>query len=287
MKLTGFLKGKRPWLRVAIGLRSYRIWPAVLRTYRNWPLWFLDRFGVIRSGTPTYVLRNNLRFATRPITPDRDTIDQMWIYKDYVPDWGWIRQNDVVIDIGAYIGAFAVLAAWLAPKGKVYAFEPQPENFLLVSENARLNHLENLIPCNLAVAGQRNDRFLIGAGTIGSFYDGWHKRTSGREPTLAPVKVRCTTLEEIFVRYRLERVRFLKSDCEGAEFEIFLNTPRKYLQRIDRISLEYHLANEQCSVVELRKALEAADFEVRVAEYGVLGMMYARNRSVEPSSDRR
>jgi len=99
-------------------------------------------------------------------------MDQMWLYREYLPDWDWIRKTDVVIDIGAYVGTFSVLAAWLAPRGRVFAFEPNPENFGFLSKNVQANGLDNLVPYHLAVAGSRKDRLLIGGGTLGSLYEG-------------------------------------------------------------------------------------------------------------------
>ena len=48
------------------------------------------------------------------------------------------------------------------------------------------------------------------------------------------------TLTEIFDTYQVDRCDFLKLDCEGAEYEILLNLPITYLQRVSRIALEWH-----------------------------------------------
>jgi len=98
----------------------------------------------------------------------------------------------------------------------------------------------------------------------------------GRGATTS-VKVGCSTLQDVFIQHRLERVHFLKSDCEGAEFEIFMNTPPEYLRRIDRISMEYHLADQHFSLAELGALLKSAGFKIRVVEGGLLGMLYAQN----------
>ena len=56
-----------------------------------------------------------------------------------------------VLDVGAYIGFYALLAAHANPKGEVYAFEPMPTVFERLARNAELNQLSNLQCINLAL----------------------------------------------------------------------------------------------------------------------------------------
>ena len=48
-----------------------------------------------------------------------------------------LRDIDIrtVVDVGAHIGSFSVLAASLWPSAKIVAFEPDNENFALLREN--------------------------------------------------------------------------------------------------------------------------------------------------------
>ena len=41
----------------------------------------------------------------------------------------FLKPDSVVIDAGANVGTFSILAGHLAPQGKVYSFEPAPETF--------------------------------------------------------------------------------------------------------------------------------------------------------------
>ena len=54
-----------------------------------------------------------------------------------------LHPGAVFVDVGANIGYFTVLAATTA--GKVFAFEPDPENFRLLEANLALNALQRKV----------------------------------------------------------------------------------------------------------------------------------------------
>ena len=63
-----------------------------------------------------------------------------------------INVNDTVIDIGAHIGLFSLLVSQLCKTGKILSFEPVRENFDLLVSNLKLNHIEKVLPLNIAVS---------------------------------------------------------------------------------------------------------------------------------------
>ena len=54
-----------------------------------------------------------------------------------------IRPSDVILDVGAFVGIYAVLAArWSGPRGRVVAFEPTPSSAEVARRHFAFNGLE-------------------------------------------------------------------------------------------------------------------------------------------------
>ena len=69
-----------------------------------------------------------------------------------------IEPGDVVVDVGADIGALTVpLARAVGPAGRVLAFEPQPTVFQNLCANLALNDLLHVQAFNAALLGLMAD----------------------------------------------------------------------------------------------------------------------------------
>jgi len=179
-----------------------------------------------------YKLRNGATFVVRPFKFDRYIVDEIFLDRAYFPDSEFsIKNNDVVVDIGAHIGVFTVYAAKKS-NCYVYSYEPRPDNFALLKENVHLNKIEDRVKTfQYAVGGvSGNLQFSMdpeGLGQLGG--------TTGRK-----IIVQSTTLKEIMDSNNLLKINFLKIDVEGAELDLLLNLPREYFSRIEKISMESH-----------------------------------------------
>ena len=131
-----------------------------------------------------------------------------------------VKEKDTVVDIGANIGYFTLLAARLVGEGgKVYAFEPEPRNYNMVLKNIALNGYENVVPVQKAVSNVGGTVRLylsskdIGAHTIRQYHD---KEQFDEKESGEFVEVESITLDE-FLEDRKHSVDVIKMDIEGAE----------------------------------------------------------------------
>jgi FkbM family methyltransferase len=75
-----------------------------------------------------------------------------------------VRPDDVLIDVGAHAGYYVLLFARWAPRGRVVAFEPNPDTRALLARNVRLNGLTGRVtiePFAVADAAAERDFFML------------------------------------------------------------------------------------------------------------------------------
>ncbi len=129
-----------------------------------------------------------------------------------------IRNGDVVADVGAHWGYFTLLATTLCgPSGRVFAFEPDPENFAVLSTNLQANQITNVRPIPQAVSNVSGTATLhlspiSGRHSLNAHAAGWKMKSQGRGAIVVPT----TTLEEFFAR-EVVCPRLVKLDVEGSE----------------------------------------------------------------------
>lgn len=142
--------------------------------------------------------------------------------------------GEVVIDIGAHIGMFAIYTALRFPKVLIHAFEPFPENFELLEQNLERNgittvrlHREGVTSDGRFIEMVTNPRNSGGSTCHSRTLE--HGRISG---------IPSTTLDHIFDSRGIDKCKLLKIDCEGSEYEILFST--NTLSKVEYLSGEFH-----------------------------------------------
>jgi len=210
------------------------------------------------SGVSTIQLRQSgLKFRVRgamDVWSIKETfLDRFYEVYGFTVQPGW-----TVLDIGAALGEYTLFAARV-PGSKVFGFEPFPESFALLKENLQLNHLENVQPFEEAIGAKSGSLILDLSGNEPIQFQSLEDQPLSNQKSLT---VRASTLADVFARLGIEACDLLKLDCEGAEFDILLNTSPELLKKIDHIVMEYHDHLTKHNHRELVSFLEAQGFQV-------------------------
>jgi FkbM family methyltransferase len=147
-----------------------------------------------------------------------------------------VNEEDIVIDVGANIGLVTLpLSKFVKKNGKVYAFEPHPQNFEILSKNVAINSIKNIILENKAVSNYNGSAKL---------FDSWAKnedgaaklfRTEGQPSDFTETPV--ITLDTYFENIKLiDKISFVKIDVEGVEYDVIMGM-KKILEKNPKIQL--------------------------------------------------
>lgn len=144
-----------------------------------------------------------------------------------------VKPGMVVVDIGAHVGYYTLLAAQLVgTAGKVYAFEPEDNNHALLEKNIASNVYQNIVLTKSAIS----DR--IGGTTLylTALDSGRHSMYHHDLPEQGALTVATTTLDYFFASEKWPRIDLIKIDVEGAEASV-LNGMIKLLERSTGLKL--------------------------------------------------
>lgn len=148
-----------------------------------------------------------------------------------------IKPGETVVDCGAHIGAFALMAARkVGPSGRVLAVEPGPESGALLAENAARAGLAQL-DIRACALGDRDGvtELYLGTGPEGNPAADTVFPTADRRAMRVPMR----RLDGVLKEERLGAVDHLKIDVEGAEL-MLLAGARETLARTRRVVMEVH-----------------------------------------------
>jgi len=144
--------------------------------------------------------RNNLKYEFCCHLNTLDCVVNEYRYSD-------ILKTDVVVDLGANIGAFSMPAALLADR--VYAVEPLYTDIL--KRNILANHLDNVYVLEVGISDKVEDVVL---------------RYGERKKTAC-----CVPLSDVFDQ--TGGCDFLKTDCEGGELSITVEDLNRVRRRVE------------------------------------------------------
>lgn len=241
----------------------------IIKLVKNWYAVPLAYYGLTKDSSFVLHLRNGKHLKLRTNSTDIQAFVNVWIVEEYNAKNFNIRNDDVIIDIGAHIGLFSVYASQFCHYGKIMAFEPIKENYDILLENIHLNNLENIFTFNLAVS----DKNLPLKIYFNSIDDAAHTIYGSGENF---VEINSITLKEI-IDSKCNRVDLIKLDCEGSEYNILESLPENYFKKIEKIWMEYHIINNDLErLKKLKSILQKVGFDLFVkCEKQNYGLIFA------------
>jgi FkbM family methyltransferase len=139
----------------------------------------------------------------------------------------------VVVDIGAHVGYYTLLAAKLVgPTGKIYAFEPESGNHETLLKNIELNKYGNIMATRMAVSDREGNATMY----LTSLDSGRHSLFRHDLPQRGNASVATTTLDQFLESQKWPRIDLIKIDVEGAEVAV-LDGMAKLLERSSELQL--------------------------------------------------
>jgi len=240
------------------------------KIFKNWYIYPKVYYKLINDKFVIFKTKTGLRIKIRVRSTDLMALTNVWMINEYDVEDFEINTNDTVIDIGAHIGLFSLLVSQLCKTGKILSFEPVSENFDLLVSNLKLNRIENILPFNMAVSKNsgRLDLFLNNDQSAHSIFS----------KSSESISAESTSLQKIFDENKISSCKLLKLDCEGAEYQIIDSLPSEYLDKIQNIVMEYHLADTKPELIKsLILKIENAGFKIKTRpHYNDMGFLIAR-----------
>jgi FkbM family methyltransferase len=137
-----------------------------------------------------------------------------------------VEEGDIVLDVGASIGPFAYSIVHKNPS-HVFCLEPSGDEFMTLVNNTR----KYPVTCINKGIGERNGEMVFDA-LFG--------------PENKPGKAMGITFQQFIKDYRFERIDFIKTDCEGGEYDIFNPENLIWIKtRVRKITGEWHLSTPE------------------------------------------
>jgi FkbM family methyltransferase len=168
-----------------------------------------------------------------------------------------IPSPDLILDIGANIGAFSCCAARYHPKSRIHSFEPSRKHADQLLSNVRRNGLQNITLHTAPVTadGRRVTFHEIGEGGSSGIYMEGHNA----------VALESLSLQFLSPEFSQARSLFIKLDCEGAEAEIipWVCNNLAFLPAKLQIIGEYHHGAPK-KLEELTQILSNSHFKVTI-----------------------
>jgi FkbM family methyltransferase len=130
-----------------------------------------------------------------------------------------LKEGDTTIDVGANVGLMSLIfAKCIGNSGKVFSFEPEPNNNAALLNNIKLNSFSNISVSNSALSNKKGVlKFYLSndnnSGTHSLYYNSEKLSTDF-------IEVQALPFDEFIVGKNISDIKLIKIDVEGAEIDV-------------------------------------------------------------------
>lgn len=219
----------------------------------------------LNDGTQVYCIRR----------PEAQVLDSH--VDGYLTNGITINDGDIIFDVGANIGVFAIRSLQKYNNTKVFAFEPIPDIYTVLKANADKFGADRLIPLPYGVSTEKGeasfDYYPNSPALSTSNSHVWDEDPEHFQKAVAgslqnmpkqmwwakyiPVSlskyiagylrsgkktVHCQLMpiSDIIDEYQVPKIDLLKVDCEGAELEALLGIRDEHWPKVGKVVVEVH-----------------------------------------------
>jgi FkbM family methyltransferase len=226
----------------------YKYGNGICRKVMTWPL----KTSLVRSRaeyiTRKIQLSDKIEFLMTLCLADRGLSRQLltndWREYDSTKFFieNFVGRREVVLDIGANLGYFALIEASISRENRVYAIEPVPDNFKLLRANVDLNAFTNVSVHNCGISSRTEIREMVvprhrNWATLNTQLFAQLERSAGGATR---VNVPLMSLFDFVKANVPDRPTMLRMDVEGFEYDILIGNIDFVRTHRPKLFLEFH-----------------------------------------------
>tara|TARA_B110001454_G_scaffold59287_1_gene57998 strand:+ start:129 stop:911 length:783 start_codon:yes stop_codon:yes gene_type:complete len=248
---------------------KFKIIIRVMKLFRNWWLYPIVYLKLTKKSTVIFETKEGIKILIRVNSTDLMALTHVWLIEEYSKHDFRIEKTDTVIDVGAHIGLFSLHTSQICKEGKIYAFEPMKKNFDILKSNIQLNNFLNIKAENYAISNS-SSKIIIYENSDESGHSKFIETNN-------PIEVTSKSLNDIFDNEKIKKCNLLKLDCEGSEYEIIDSLKDENFEKIEKMIIEYHLADSNPELLEnLKNKLKNKLYKISIEPlFHDIGFLYA------------
>lgn len=218
------------WLRVIkvfgiLGGSKYQITPILRKSSNLMKLKYDKHDLLLRSFSTDMMLADSIligKFRNRKWVGEYTLVEKYLMKR---------KKNPIVIDAGANIGLFTRWVLKRKPEAKIYAIEPEAENYKILKQNVKGYSVE----CMQRGLWSKKCFLEVIPRDTGAW--GFMVKEAPKEGINT---VKAISVANMIEHFGIDEIDLFKIDIEGSEYELFRQADMSWLERCHALVVETH-----------------------------------------------